>query len=139
MSDIEQVIRVIHESAVRNDARDWSALAALYCDDATLTRPNGQVVSGRAAIEASYGSGSPTRRTRHVCTNITVDIGDDGTATARTSVLLFTWEHDEETSALPAASGPAIGEFADRLVPTPDGWQITTRVATLSARLPPAG
>lgn len=134
--DAEQaILRVIHESAALNDRRHWSALARLYADDATLTRPNGDSVTGRVAIEQSYASGSPTRRTRHVCTNVLIDVDEpSGTANAETSVLLFTWEDVPGVPGLPDASGPAIGEFRDRLVLTADGWRIVARRASLSAR-----
>lgn len=129
------ILRVIHESADRNDRRHWSQLAELYSDDATLTRPNGESVVGRAAIEASYASASATRRTRHVCTNSLIDVDEStGTASAETSVLLFTWEESPGSLGLPDVAGPAIGAFSDRFVLTDDGWRLAARRASLSAR-----
>jgi ketosteroid isomerase-like protein len=107
----------------------------LYTADATLTRPNGESVTGRAAIEQSYASASPTRRTRHVCSNTLIEVDEQaGTASAETSVLLFTWEDAAGASGLPSATGPAIGDFSDRFVLTADGWRIAVRQASLSAR-----
>ena len=132
-ADVVAVEQVIRRSAAHNDARRWAELAALYTDDATLVRPDGQHVVGRAAIETSYAGASPTRRTRHLCGGTVVDLDGD-VATATTPVLLFTWE---DGSA--AATGPAIGEFADVLVRGEDGWRLRERVATVSARVPAAG
>lgn len=132
---IVAIEQVISRSAALNDARDWSGLAALYADDATLARPNGQRVTGRPAIEATYAATPPARRTRHVCTGTLVDVDGD-TAHARTSVLLFTWEHDPDHGGLPDATGPAIGEFDDTLVRSGENWLLAERVATLSARVP---
>lgn len=131
-------IRIVHASAAANDRRDWAALAALYTVDGELVRPSGQVVTGRDAIEAAYRSGPADRRTRHVCTNTLVAMTSATTASATTSVLLFTWTEPEagsdDAADLPAAKGPAIGEFADELVLTDDGWRLASRRASLSAR-----
>lgn len=129
-----EIVQIVHRSAALNDARDWAALAALYTDDATLTRPNGRRLTGRTDIEAAYAAAPPARRTRHVCSNTVVEIDGD-TARAATSVLLFTWDHEPGADALPPASGPVIGEFVDRLTRTPGGWLLAERVATLSARV----
>jgi ketosteroid isomerase-like protein len=129
-----EIVQTVHRSAVLNDARDWEALAALYTDDATLTRPNGQRLAGRADIEAAYAAAPTSRRTRHVCSNTVVEIHGD-TARATTSVLLFTWDDRPDVAELPLAGGPVIGEFADRLTRTPGGWLLAERVATLSARV----
>lgn len=129
------VTQLVHASALANDDRDWPGLAALYTEAGVLTRPNGQQAEGRAAIEAAYASGSPTRRTRHVCANTIVTTDEAGRrATARTTVLVYSWEHDPDLRGLASASGPVIGEFLDEVEPTPDGWRIARRIATLAAR-----
>ena len=128
---VEQVVRL---SAALNDGRSWTALAALYTDDGLLLRPNGEQVAGRDAIEASYAAGSASRRTRHLCGGTLVDVDGD-TARAVTPVLLFTWDASD-TGSVAEATGPAIGEFADALVRTGDGWRIAERIATVTARVP---
>ncbi len=136
--------RVVLESAACNDRRDWDALAALYADDGRLVRPSGQTAVGRDEIRAAYAGGPAGRRTRHLCTNLQVDIDADGTAaTAHTVVMLVSWDHDDhhadhrddEHDGLPVATGTSLGEFADRLMLTDRGWRIAERVARLDVRV----
>ena len=121
-------------SARANDERDWTALAGLYAADGRLTRPSGQTIEGRDAIEASYRSGPPDRRTRHVCTNVHVVPDGDDAADATTTVLLFAWVDDPDAEGLPATT-PILGEFEDRLVRIDGRWVIARRVARLLARV----
>lgn len=136
--DVVAIEQVVRRSADHNDRREWHALAALYDIEATLTRPSGDRITGREAIEAAYAAGPADRRTRHLCGGTVVEIVEPGVARATTPVLLFTWQHSEDTE-LPAATGPAVGAFADVLVRSGSGWVIRERVATLAARVGAGG
>jgi hypothetical protein len=126
--------RLVLESAFRNDVRDWAGLAALYTVDARLTRPSGEEILGRAAIEESYRTGSPDRRTRHVCTNIRVDHDGGSSARSLTTVLLFAWSADSDRAGLPTAA-PILGEFEDRLELVDGRWYLAERTARLLAKV----
>ena len=129
--------RLVLDSAAFNDEADWAALAELYSIDAVLTRPSGQVIEGRDAIERSYRSGSTDRRTRHICSNVrvTVDRSSAASASASTLVQLYAWTAPPEaTDALPSIGTATIGEFADTFVLTEDGWRIASRTARLIGR-----
>ncbi len=143
MSDVDAIATVLIDAACRrivvatarcNDAKQWDELGDLYTVDATLQRPNGQVLTGRAEIVDSYRSGPPERRTRHVCSNIDIEVLDAGSAVGVTSVLVYSW-HDGDGDGLPLATGPVIGDFRDRFTLTADGWSIAARTASLAARL----
>ena len=146
---IEQAChRLVLDSAAYNDNKDWTALASLYTTDARLERPSGQVIEGRAAIEDSYRAGPADRRARHVCTNIQVVVDDDISASATTTVQLYTWTtpQAEDVDAgpnqtgtggdgqLPVVDPPALGEFVDTFVRTGQGWRISSRQASLIAK-----
>lgn len=128
--------RLVHDSAAFNDARDWAALAALYTDDAVLTRPNGEQVVGREAIQASYAAGPPNRRTRHIVANFRFDSDHDSTARGHSSVVVYAWDATSEPDPRfghPLDPRVVIGDFHDDFVRTAAGWRITGRRATLSA------
>lgn len=128
--------RLVADSAAHNDARDWAALAALYADEAVLTRPNGEQVVGREAIAASYAAGPPNRRTRHVVSNFRFDSDRDSTARGHSSVVVYAWDATSEPDprfGYPLDSRVVIGDFADEFVRTAAGWRINARRATLSA------
>jgi ketosteroid isomerase-like protein len=128
--------RLITLSAVHNDEQDWTALAALYTDDAVLHRPSGPPLRGRDAIEASYRSGASDRLTRHVCANIDVRPTSATTATGSTVVLRFVAEQTE-AGELPLATGPMVGFFTDEFVRDGDAWRISSRIAGATMRARP--
>ena len=80
---IESITKLIYTYAERIDLGDFAGVGELF-DQATLTFEGfGDAVSGREAIEALYGrttrrfeDGTP--RTKHVMTNLIVDVDDDG-------------------------------------------------------------
>ena len=118
--------RLVIDSARFNDERQWAALAGLYTADGAVVRPNGQRLEGRAAIEAAYAAGSPDRVTRHLCTNLRVDVDGPDAAHATTTVLIVagTQSGDPEVTS-------RVGEFADRFERTGEGWKIAERRASL--------
>ena len=126
--------RLIIDSARFNDDRQWSALAALYTPAGVVIRPNGQRLAGREAIEAAYAGGTPDRVTRHLCTNLRVDVDGPDEAHATTTVLIVSGTRsdapDVTFGVIPNAHH-AVGEFADRFERTDDGWLIAERRGSL--------
>jgi len=86
----EAVTKLVYTYAERIDAGDFAGIGALF-EHATLTFEGyGATVSGPEAIEAlytrstrRYDDGTP--RTKHVMTNIIVDVADDGAHAASRS------------------------------------------------------
>jgi ketosteroid isomerase-like protein len=84
----ESITKLIYTYAERIDSGDFSGVAEVFAH-ATLTFEGfGDTVTGRDAIEALYArttrryeDGTP--RTKHVMTNVMVDVADDGTAQSR--------------------------------------------------------
>ena len=118
--------RLIVDSALFNDQRAWTALAGLYTPDGVVVRPNGQRLEGRDAIEAAYAAGSSDRVTRHLCTNLRVDVDDADSAHATTTVLIASGTRGDDPNVT-----FRVGEFADRFVRTDKGWRIAERRASL--------
>jgi len=127
--------RVVIDSATFNDRKDWPALAALYTDDGVVVRPNGQRLEGRPAIEAAYASGAPDRVTRHLCSNVRVDVEGPDSARVTTAVLIVSGVRSDDpdvTLGIAPNERHVVGEFADRLVRTDAGWRIAERHASLT-------
>ena len=86
----EAITTLIYTYAERIDAGDFAGVAELF-EHATLTFEGfGDAVSGRDAIEAlytrstrRYDDGTP--KTKHVMTNVIVDVGNDGVTAASRS------------------------------------------------------
>jgi ketosteroid isomerase-like protein len=126
--------RVIIDSARFNDDRRWAELAGLYTPAGVVIRPNGQRLEGRAAIEDAYAAGAPDRVTRHLCTNVSVDVAGPDSAHATTTVLIVTGTRSDDpdvTFGVVPNAHHAVGEFADRFQRTDEGWRIAERRASL--------
>ncbi|MCI4592446.1 nuclear transport factor 2 family protein [Sphingobium sp. BYY-5] len=113
--------RLIALYANLNDAGRWEDVAALYAPDGRMARPTAadDWIEGRDAILAAFLA-RPARTTRHVCSNIVIEVLSDGEATGESAMLLFTGE---------AAS--KVGSFHDRFVRTDAGWRFAERRGSL--------
>ena len=128
-------MRVVVDSATFNDRKDWPALAGLYTDDGVVVRPNGQRFEGRAAIEAAYAAGSPDRVTRHLCSNMRVEVDGPDAARVFTVVLIVSGSRSDDPDVafgVAPSERHVVGEFVDRLVRTEEGWLIAERRASLT-------
>lgn len=128
-----EIAGVITRYAMLNDDGDHDGVANLFTSDGQFVRPSGgDPIVGRAAILASY-QGRPPRISRHLITNIVVDVVSEDAATARSTIVLYT----AAPGALPAdANKPALlGGFRDRLVRTADGWRFAAREGFLDLKI----
>ncbi len=114
--------RLIALYANLNDEARWDEVAALYAEDGVMFRPTAPdaPVAGREAILAAFKS-RPPRTTRHVCSNVVVDVESETTARGTSAMLLFTGE-----------GAPLVGSFHDRFVLTGDGWRFAERRGSLT-------
>ncbi|HQS98076.1 MAG: hypothetical protein B7X90_13790 [Novosphingobium sp. 17-62-19] len=113
--------RLIALYANLNDEARWDDVAALYAEDGVMFRPTAPDagVEGREAILAAFKA-RPPRTTRHVCSNVVIDVESDDTARGTSAMLLFTGD--------PA---PLVGSFQDRFVLTAEGWRFAERRGSL--------
>lgn len=118
-----QCARLINLYAQLNDAARWEEVAALYAADGSMTRPTAPdaPIIGREAILAAFRS-RPARTTRHICSNIVIDVESATSARGSSAMLLFT----------SADAPPLVGGFEDRFVLTGDGWRFAERRGTLT-------
>jgi len=114
--------RLVALYANLNDAARWEEVAALYTEDGIMTRPTAPdaPIVGRAAILAAF-QGRPPRKTRHLCSNVVVDVLSSTEACGESAMVLFTPE-----------GPPLAGSFFDRFVLTADGWRFAERRGSLA-------
>lgn len=114
--------RLIALYANLNDAACWDEVAALYTEDGLMTRPTAPdaPIIGRAAILAAF-QGRPPRKTRHVCSNVVIDVESPTTARGVSAMVLFL-----------EGNAPLAGSFHDRFELTPDGWRFSERRGSLA-------
>lgn len=113
--------RLVALYANLNDAARWDEVAALYAEDGVMVRPTAPdaPVSGRAAILAAFRA-RPPRVTRHVCSNVVIDVDSVDSARGESAMLLFT-----------GGPAPLVGSFHDRFVRTAQGWRFAERRGSL--------
>ncbi len=106
----EAITKLIYTYAERIDAGDFAGVAEIFAD-ATLTFEGfGDAVAGREAIEALYArttrrydDGTP--RTKHVMTNVMVDVADDGDTASSRSYFTVLQAVPGELSLQPVIAG----------------------------------
>ena len=113
--------RLIALYANLNDAARWDEVAALYAEDGVMVRPTAPdaPVNGRAAILAAFQA-RPPRVTRHVCSNVVIEVESADSARGESAMLLFT-----------GGPAPLVGSFHDRFVRTAEGWRFAERRGSL--------
>lgn len=130
--DTHAVEALIVTYAERVDLGDFAGVGALFAD-ATYRAANGDDVSvaeGAAAVTAQFEAlvrvhpdGTP--RTKHVTTNVVVDLGPDGDPDVATSRCYFTVFQQTEALALQ----PIIaGRYHDRFVRVDGVWRFADRL-----------
>jgi len=118
------------------DLGDPARAAELFAEDAVWEMPGVLRFEGRAALAEGFGGrlAAAGRTTRHVCTNIAIDVQSPDEATG--VCYLVNFRHDPasgDDEDLPPSDVPKyIGEYHDRYVRTPDGWRIAYRRADLA-------
>lgn len=113
--------RLIALYANLNDEARWDEVAALYAEHGVMVRPTAPdaPIHGCAAILAAFTS-RPARTTRHVCSNVVIDVESENTASGVSAMLLFT-----------GGPAPLVGSFHDRFVRTAEGWRFAERRGSL--------
>jgi SnoaL-like domain len=117
------------------DARDYVAFARLFAVDGQFVRATDRCapLTGREAIAAALERRPASRFTRHLCTNIEVDVQDADHAQSVCYLLLYSATLTDPNShkVLRADARQAVGEYHDRFVRTAEGWRIARREGTV--------
>ncbi len=119
------------------DHGDVESVVSLFTDDAVFER-RGETLRGKHEIREAQLRRSKSVVTRHLCTNIAVDMSGDDRATGVVSFILFRHDHAaaRTDAGKPAPLGVAetVGEYHDEYRRTGDGWRIARRVARAAFR-----
>jgi hypothetical protein len=114
--------RLVAHYANLNDRGDWPALAELFVADGRLARPTApdDWIVGKDAILAAFEA-RPPRRTRHLCTNVVIEVRNEREAIGECAIALYLSE-----------TVVKVGTFRDRFVCTPAGWRFAERGGSLT-------
>ncbi len=118
------------------DFRDYHALVELFTDDGMLDV--GRPLAGRDAIWASLQTRPDELRSRHVISNVFIDVLSRDEARGISYLTLYRHHGDESQRPEPAPlNGPAaVGHYEDRFARTAAGWRFRSRRLHLAFRDP---
>ena len=116
------------------DFREYDAFVELFAEDAHLNA--GHPFDGKEAIRKSFEKRPDTLRSRHVLTNIHVEVVDSDHARGISYLSLYRHVGDESLTDDPIAfEGPAaVGHYEDEFVRTAEGWRFARRVLHFAFR-----
>ena len=121
------------------DFRDYDDFVALFADDGVLDV--GRSVQGREAIAKSIAKRPDTLRSRHVITNIFVDVVDADHARGISYLTLYRQVSDPSGAPrepVPSALPAAVGHYQDQFIRLTNGWRFQSRTLHLAFRDPAA-
>ena len=118
------------------DFRDYNRFVELFDDDALLDL--GMRLEGKAAIRESMHKRSNEIRTRHVLTNIFIEVQDSRHAHGISYLTLYRYVGAESAlpEPVPSILPTAIGHYEDNYVRTDAGWRFKTRTLHVAFRAP---
>ena len=101
LADEQRIAEVVRRADELATARDVDGYLALTTPDMVLDGTQG-TASGRDDVRSAIAKiwAAEPAGTRHLTSDITVTFGDDGTATARSTLSLVTQGHDDEVRAV---------------------------------------
>ena len=139
MDDLQRLLieracaRLIVEYCHFVDHGEAAKIAEQFTADGVWTSP-GNTYDGRAAIAEAFRrrQDNAARMSRHVCSNLLVNVIDENNATG--VVYLTLYRHDGETNrrTSPADVPDIVGEYRDTFVRTADGWRFKRRETHVS-------
>lgn len=118
--------RLCHDFAAAVDARQYDAFVALFAADGVFDRA-GQASHGHAEIRRFLDARPADRVTRHVCTNIRIDLTGLDSGTGSCYALVFQAQSpDAAVQPLPTPV-PMVVEYHDDYQCGPQGWRFRHR------------
>jgi len=109
------------------DFRDYDAFVELFTDDGVLD--TGRPLEGKSAIAKAMSRRPDELRSRHILTNIFIDVLSQAKARGITYLTLYRHIGPESLEGEPIGfDGPAaVGHYEDRFVKTEAGWKFKRR------------
>ena len=139
--DDEHIIRADCEAlsiayARAVDFRDYDTFVDLFTEDGVLDV--GEPQEGQGAIRAAMAKRPDQLRSRHVLTNIFIDVlgADEARGISYLTLYRHIGEESLEGAPVPLVGPVAVGHYEDRFVRTATGWKFKRRKLHLAFRTP---
>ena len=116
------------------DGFDDERVLAYLAADVEWFRSSG-VLNGHAEVRHSLASRSRERRTRHLVTNVDVDLHGPDAATARCEILVFQGQSNPDGSPVVVAGPDSIISNEDQLIRIDGRWRIRCKRPVVAFRI----
>jgi 3-phenylpropionate/cinnamic acid dioxygenase small subunit len=119
------------------DFRDYDDFVMLFVEDATLDL--GRAMHGREAISASIAARPDNLRSRHVISNVFIDVVDENQARGICYLTLYrSLAASSKQEPVETTQPAAVGHYQDQYTLTRDGWRFQSRTFHLAFQDPAA-
>ncbi len=120
--------RLIYRYCHYVDHGEAARVADLFTEDGVWFNIN-TTMNGRDKIRNSFQKRQDNlgRMSRHVCTNLLIDVVSETEATACVYMSLYFHDGDPERETSPTHCLQKLGEYRDRFVKTAEGWLFARR------------
>jgi hypothetical protein len=131
--------RIVYAYSRALDLGDMSAAADLFAENGLMARPMApeQVIQGRDAIRASLLTRPKTLLTKHLATNVTIDVESRNSARGISCLTMIATTPPNDGKPPFVSTGPVyFGEFKDRFVRENGVWKFLERRGSIQMKFP---
>jgi len=129
--------RIIHAYSRALDRGDMNAAADLFARDGSFARPMtpDQVIVGREAIRTSLLTRPKTLLTKHLSTNVMIDVESPDAASGVSCLTMIATTPAEGAVPPHVSAGPIwFGEMQDRFVREDGVWKFSERRGSIQMK-----
>ena len=133
--------RIVHAYSRALDLGDMSAAADLFAENGSMARPMApeQVIQGREAVRASLLTRPKTLLTKHLATNVMIDVESRDSARGISCLTMIATTPPADAKPPFNSAGPVyFGEFNDRYVRENGVWKFLERRGSIQMKFPGA-
>jgi hypothetical protein len=131
--------RIIHAYSRALDLGDMNAAADLFAENGSMARPMApeQVIQGRDAIRAALLTRPKTLLTKHLATNVVIDVESRDSARGLSCLTMISTTPPTDGKPPFISAGPVyFGEFKDRYVRENGVWRFLERRGSIQMKFP---
>jgi hypothetical protein len=128
--------RIVHAYSRALDLGDMSAAADLFAENGSMARPMAptQVIQGRESIRAALSTRPKTLLTKHLATNVTIDVLSRDEAHGLSYLTMISTTPGDAVAPFISAGPVYFGEFKDRFVREGGEWKFLERRGSIQMK-----
>jgi hypothetical protein len=129
--------RIVYAYSRALDLGELSKAADFFAENGSLARPMApdQVIQGREAIRASLLTRPKTLLTKHLATNVLIDVESRDTASGISYLTMIATTPEAAATPPHLSQGPVyFGEFKDRFVRENGVWKFSARRGSIQLK-----